>query len=108
VTARTEVARDQTEGTKVNFTPGDDPPEGADFWQHGIERLDKASRALRAHNRRLMAAGFTDQQIGEIINTAIQNLGPDKLTIDAYLEGPAAALQVEVDRLDRRETSGAR
>jgi hypothetical protein len=108
VTERIQVARDQTEGAEVTFTPGDNPPAGADSWQQGIERLDKASRALRAHSRRLLAAGFTDQQILEIINTAIHNLGPDVSNIDTFIEAPAAALQVEVDRLDRRETSGAR
>jgi hypothetical protein len=106
VTERIEVARDQTEGTEVTFTPSDDPPEGADSWLHGIERLDKATRVLRLHNRRLLAAGFTDRQILEIINTAIHNVGPDKSNIDTLIEAPAAALQAEVDRLNRREASG--
>jgi hypothetical protein len=62
-------------------------------------RLDSsASRAIRAYNRTLLAAGYTDQQIVGIINTAIKECG-DKLTADRFLQAPVAALQAEVDRL---------
>ena len=64
-----------------------------------IERLDSsASQAIRAYNRTPLAAGYTDEQIVAIINTAIKEYG-DRLTVDRFLQSPAAALQAEVDRL---------
>jgi hypothetical protein len=63
--------------------------------------LSRAIRAVKAHNRTLLAAGYTDEQIVGIVNTAIQECGDD-LNIDTFIEAPAAALQAEVDRLDRK------
>jgi hypothetical protein len=69
--------------------------------------LSSATRAIKAYNQTLLAAGYTDEQIVGIVNTAIKECGGD-LTVDNFFDRPVAALQAEVDRLNRRETSGPR
>jgi hypothetical protein len=69
--------------------------------------LGRAIRAVKAHNRTLLGAGCTDEQIVGIVNTAIKECGDD-LTVDNFLDRPVAALQSEVDRLNHRETPGPR
>jgi hypothetical protein len=64
------------------------------------DRLSSATRAIKAYNQMLLAAGYTDEQIIGIVNAAIKETG-DYMTIDNFLDAPAAALQAEVDRLDR-------
>jgi hypothetical protein len=75
--------------------------------EEGTDGLRRAIRAVKAHNRTLLAAGYTDEQIVGIVNNAIKECG-DELTVDNSLDRPVAALQAEIDRLDRRETSGMR
>ena len=47
--------------------------------------LGRAIRAVKAHNRTLLAAGYTDEQIVGIINTSIKECG-DKLTVDSCFD----------------------
>jgi hypothetical protein len=75
--------------------------------EEGTDGLRRAIRVVKAHNRTLVAAGYTDEQIVGIFNNAIKECG-DELAVDNFLDGPVAALQSEVDRLNRQETSGAR
>jgi hypothetical protein len=95
VTERIELARDQTEGTEARFSPGD---------QSADDRRDQALRAMRSHNRRLEAAGYTEAQITEIFNAALDKFGREKLTVRNVPEIAAMALQAEVDRLNAGAT----
>jgi hypothetical protein len=101
--------------SNLETAPITDPKIGADLpatsestnapWS--TDGLSRAIRAVKAHNRTLLAAGYTDEQIVGIVNTAIKECGGD-LTVDNFLDRPVAALQAEVDRLNRGETSGPR
>jgi hypothetical protein len=81
----------------LRTTPTIDPTIAAEEGYYS-DRLDKAILAIKAHNRTLLKAGYTDEQIVGIINAAIKETGDD-LTIDNFLDAPVAALQAEVDRL---------
>jgi hypothetical protein len=63
------------------------------------DRLEQARQAIKAYYRTLLAAGYTDEHIVGIVNTAIRESG-DGLTIDNFLDRRVAALQAEVDRLN--------
>ena len=63
--------------------------------EEGTDGLRRAMRAVKAHNRTLLAAGYTDEQIMGIINPALR----EGKTVDGCFDAAAAALQTQVDYL---------
>jgi hypothetical protein len=70
---------------------------------YSTDALDEAVRTIKVHNHTLLEAGYTDQQIVGIANTAMQECG-DLTSIDEYFQAGAAALEAEVLRLGLTHT----
>ena len=62
--------------------------------------LGRVVRAVKAYNRTLLAAGYTDEQIVGIVNTAIKECGDD-LTVDPL----GVAREQEVATIERTYTA---
>jgi hypothetical protein len=70
---------------------------------YSTDALDESVRTIKVHNHTLLEAGYTDQQIVGLANTAMQECG-DLTSIDEYFQAGAAALEAEVLRLGLTHT----